>query len=100
MDPSSDVVGACSYQENGFMTRTARRTILFVSIGVLLTAGYRLLLDAMTEPWRVYGNDYRPWFWTLPAFVLALGIAVVGIRFRRVWFLALLLVPLFLTSRQ
>lgn len=82
------------------MTHTARRSILFASIGLLLTAGYGLLLFAMTEPWRVYANDYRPWFWTLPGFVVALAIAIVGIRFRRVWFLVLLLVPLFLMSRQ
>lgn len=54
----------------------------------------------MTEPWRVYANDYRPWFWTLAAFVIAFGAAIVGIRFRRGWFLVLLLAPLFLMSRQ
>jgi hypothetical protein len=82
------------------MIHTGRRSILFASIGLLLTVGYGLLLYAMTEHWRVYGNDYRPWFWTLPAFVVALGIAIVGIRFRRAWLLVLLLVPLFLMSRQ
>ncbi len=82
------------------MAHTERRSILFACIGLLLTAGYGLLLYAMTESWRVYGNDYRPWFWTLPAFVVALGIAIVGIRFRRVWLLVLLLVPLFLVSKQ
>jgi hypothetical protein len=82
------------------MNHTARRSILFKSIGVLLATGYGFLLSMITEPWRVYGNDYRPWFWTLPAFVVALGIAIVGIRFPRACFLILLLVPLFLISRQ
>lgn len=82
------------------MTQTARRSIRFAFIGLLLTAGYGLLLYAMTEPWRVYTNDYRPWIWILPAFVIAFGAAIVGIRFRRAWFLVLLLVPLFLLSKQ
>jgi uncharacterized integral membrane protein len=37
------------------------------------------MLYVVTEPWRVYGNDYRAWIWTIPAFVVALGIAIVGI---------------------
>lgn len=82
------------------MTHTERRSILFASIGLLLTACYGLLLYAKTEPWRVYANEYRPWFWTLPALVAALGIAIAGVRFPRVWFLVLLLAPLFLLSRQ
>lgn len=44
------------------MAHTKCRLILFATIGLLLTAGYGSLLYAMTEPWRVYGNDYRPWF--------------------------------------
>lgn len=54
----------------------------------------------MTEPWRVYGNDYRPWFWTIPAFVVAVGAATAALRFPRAWLLVLLLAPLFLASRQ
>jgi hypothetical protein len=82
------------------MTHTARRSILFGSIGLLLTACYGLLLYAMTEPWRVYGNDYRPLFWTIPAFLVAASIAIVAVRFPRAWFLILLLVPLFLVSKE
>lgn len=82
------------------MVHTERRAILFACIVLLLTAGYGLLLSAMTEPWRVYANDYRPWFWTLPAFAIAVGTMIVGVRFPRAWFLIVLLVPLFLVARQ
>jgi hypothetical protein len=82
------------------MTSTARRLILFASIGVLLTVGYGFLLSTITEPWRVYGNDYRLWFWTIPALVIATGSAIAAVRFPRAWFLVLTLVPLFLVSRQ
>lgn len=81
------------------MTRK-RRLILSAIAGLLLTACYGLLLYAISEPWRVYGNDYRPLFWTIPAFVVAAIVAFVAVRFRRAWFLVLLLVPLFLVSRQ
>jgi len=82
------------------MTQTRRKLFLTTVIGVLLPVCYGVLLYAATEPWRVYGNDYRPFFWTIPAFLVAASIAIVGIRFRRAWFLVLLLVPLFLVSRQ
>jgi hypothetical protein len=82
------------------MTQTTRKAVLFAVIGVFLAAGYGLLLYAVTEPWRVYGNDYRSLFWTIPAFLVAASIAIVAVRFPRTWFLVLLLVPLFLVSRQ
>jgi hypothetical protein len=97
---SSEVVGLAVDQKNGFMTHTARRSIWFGSIGVLLTAGYGLLLHTMTEPWRVYSNDYRFWFWTIPALAIATGSAIAAVRFSRAWFLVWLLVPLFLLSRH
>lgn len=82
------------------MTQVGRRSILSTVIGVVFPPCYGALLDAATEPWRVYGNDYRPWFWTLPAFLVAASIAIAAVRFPRAWFLILLLGPLFLVSRQ
>ena len=81
------------------MTGTRRKALLS-AVGVLVAAAYGLLLHADTEPWRVYENDYRPFLWAVPAFLGTAAITVFGIRWPRCWLLAVLLVPLFLVSRQ
>jgi hypothetical protein len=77
-----------------------RRTVLLSVVGVMVAAAYGLLLYAITEPWRVYSNDYRPFIWAIPAFLGTAAIAIVSIRWPRCWPLVVLLVPLFLVSRQ
>jgi len=76
------------------------RTALLSIVGVFVPICYGLLLYAVTEPWRVYSNDYRPFLWAIPALLGAVGIAVVALRRPRVWPLVVLLVPLFLVSKQ
>ncbi len=87
---------------NGFVMGK-RRTVLLVVVGVLVASAYGLLLYAVTEPWRVYGNDYLPFFWAIPAFLGTAAVAIVSIRWPR-WrplvVLVVLLVPLFFISRQ
>jgi hypothetical protein len=77
-----------------------RQTVLLSVVGVMVAAAYGLLLYATTEPWRVYGNDYRPFFWTIPAIPGIAAIAVASVRWPRCWPLVVLLVPLFVVSRQ
>lgn len=84
---------------NGFVMGK-RRTVLVSVAGVLVASAYGFLLYAVTEPWRVYGNDYLPFVWAIPAFLGAAAIATASIRWPRCWPLVVLLVPLFLVARQ
>jgi hypothetical protein len=42
---------------NEFVMGT-RRTVLLSVVGVMVATAYGLFLYAITEPWRVYSNDY------------------------------------------
>ena len=77
-----------------------RRAVLLFAGVVLVSACFSTLLYAATEPWRVYGNDYRPFFWTLPVFLTTAAIAIVGLRWPGIWPLVVLLVPFFVVLRQ
>ncbi len=77
-----------------------RRTVLLFAGVVVVSACFGALLYAVTEPWRVYGNDYRPFFWTLTVLPATVAIAMAGLRWPRMRLLVILLVPLFVVLRQ
>jgi hypothetical protein len=77
-----------------------RRAVLLFAGVVLVSVCFSTLLYAVTEPWRVYGNDYRPFSWTLPVLLATVAIAMAGLRWPRMRFLVILLLPLFVVLRQ
>src|SRR5207249_10636611 len=79
----------------------AKRTVvLFSFVAILVHVLHLISLSAATEPWRVYDNDYRPFFWSIPATIGTIAVTLAFLRWPRFWPLLLLLIPFFLVSRN